>query len=106
MAKQAIEQIRAAETEAQRIKDAIPVRVKAVLDEAERHRKEICVEAEQTAEAETNAQLGQMRERAERLLERSAAEADSEAEAARKAARQKMPDAVKLIVWGIMAKWQ
>lgn len=106
MAKQAIEQIRAAEAEAQRITEAIPVRVKAVLDEAERRRKALCTEAEQETEAETGEQLRQLRERAEMLLERSAAEAETEAEAIRKAARQKMPDAVKLIVWGIMAKWQ
>ena len=106
MAKKAIEQIRAAETEAQRITDAIPIRVKALLDEAERRSRALCARAEEEATAETDEQLRQLRARAEMLLERSAADAEDEAERLRTEARKRMPDAVKLIVWGIMAKCQ
>lgn len=106
MAKQAIEQIRAAEAEAQRITDAIPVRVKALLDEAERRSRVLCAKAEEEAAAETEAQLGQLRQRAAMLLERSADEAEAEADRLRDEAHRHMPEAVKLIVWGIMAKCQ
>ncbi|MBR7185028.1 MAG: hypothetical protein IKD37_05395 [Clostridia bacterium] len=106
MAKQALEQIRAAEAEAQRIQDAIPTRVKALLDEAERRSRLLCIRAEEEATAETDAQLALLRERADNLLARSTAAAEEEAEQLRKAVRGRMPDAVKLVVWGIMAKCQ
>ena len=106
MAKQALEQIRLAEAEAQRITDAIPLRVKALTDEAERRRRAYVAEAEQTAEQETSAQLAQLRERAEMLIARSSAEAENAADALRAEARGNMPEAVKLIVWGIVAKCQ
>ena len=106
MAKQAFEQIRAAEAEAQRITDAIPSRVKALLDEAEQTRRALCAQAEAEATSETNEQLRQLRERADMLLARSAAEADAAADGLRADAQRKMPDAVKLIIWGIMAKCQ
>lgn len=106
MAKQAIDAIRAAEAEAQRITDGIPVRVKALLDEAERRSRVLCARTEEEATAETEAQLGQLRQRAAMLLERSADEAEAEADRLRADARKRMPEAVKLIVWGIMAKCQ
>ena len=106
MAKQAIDAIRAAEAEAQRIMDGIPLRTKALLDEAERRSRALCAKAEEEATAETEAQLGQLRQRAAMLLERSAGEAEAEADRVREEARRHMSEAVKLIVWGIMAKCQ
>ncbi len=106
MAKQALEQIRLAEAEAQRITDAISLRVKAITDEAERRRHAYVSSAEQMAESETRAQLGQLRERAEMLVARSRADADAAADTLRDEARKNMPEAVKLIVWGIVAKCQ
>jgi hypothetical protein len=46
MAKEAIEKIRAAEAEAQRIMEGIPLKVKQVLDEAEQARQTLCQAAE------------------------------------------------------------
>ncbi len=106
MAKQALEQIRSVEAEAQRITDAIPIRVKAMLDEAERTRASLVSRAEREAEAETDAQLRQLRERADALVARSAAEAEAAADMLREEARRNMSEAVKLVIWGIVAKCQ
>lgn len=106
MAKQVIDEIRMAEKEAQQISDAIPVRVKAVLDDAERRGQMIRDAAARDAESETGEQLCRLRDRAENLLTRHRAEAEDETDRLREDVRQRMPDAVKMIVWGIMAKCQ
>lgn len=106
MAKEAIEKIRAAEDEAQRILEHIPLKVKQVLDEAERARQTLCEAAEAESVRETEDQLEQMRTRADQLLARSAEEAEAEAEVMRQASEAAMADAVKLVVWGILAKCQ
>ena len=98
MAKEAIEKIRAAEAEAQRILENIPLKVKQVLDEAEEARQTLCNAAEAETTADTEAQLAQMRERADQLLQRSADEAQAEAKEMQKAAESGMSDAVKLVV--------
>ena len=77
-----------------------------MLDEAEQARQTLCQAAENEITAETEAQLAKMRERADELLRRGASEAEAEAAEMRKAAESGLSDAVKLVVWGIVAKCQ
>ena len=106
MAKQAIEQILAAELASKQITDAIPTRVKALMEEAEQRSRAICADAERRALAERDEHLHRLRARAELFMSRSEADAQAEAERLRAGARKTMPEAVKRIIWEMMVKWQ
>lgn len=61
-----------------------------------------CADVERNTRAEYTAQLNDIRTRATLLEEKKRAEAEEEARALLLSAREKMDEAVKAIVWGIV----
>ena len=106
MPKNAIKQIREAEDQA-----AILCRVaeekaaemrERVRTEGEAH----CAEVAQEAEAQREAELNELRRRAVALEAKKRAEAEREAEELEARARERIGDAVKIIVWEIVERCQ
>ena len=65
-----------------------------------------CARISAEAQAESEATLAEMRRRAALLEQRKQAEATAEAQAMADKARERIPDAVKLIVWEIIERCQ
>jgi hypothetical protein len=65
-----------------------------------------CTQAGAEAQAEHDAALAEMHRRAALLENKKRAEAQAEAQALAASARERIPEAVKLIVWEIIEKCQ
>lgn len=106
MSKDAIKQIRDTEDQAAvlcRVAEEKAAEMKErVRAEGEAH----CAETEQATEAEYAAELQEIRRRAAALEDKKRTEAEAEAEAFMEKARERMSDAVKMIVWEIVERCQ
>lgn len=65
-----------------------------------------CAQVRAEAQAECDATLAEMRRRATLLENKKRAEAQAEAQAMAAKARERIPEAVKIIVWEIIEKCQ
>lgn len=106
MSKEAIQHIKEAEDQA-----AVLCRVageraadmrKRIHAQGEAH----CAEVERETEAEYAAQLEEIRRRAFALEEKKCAEAEAEAAKLESAARERIDEAIKMIVWEIVERCQ
>ena len=106
MSKQVIEEIRKAETEAEKVKRAATEKATAMRAAVETQGKTQCEEVLRVTENEYRERLAEIGRRADRLIERKRAEAKLEAVSMCNAAKVHMNEAVKAVVWGIVEKCQ
>ena len=106
MSKQVIEEIRKAEAKAAEVRRAANEKAAAMRAAVEAQGKAQSEEVLRVTENEYNGRLSEIEERADRLIARKRAEAETEAAALCDAARVHMNEAVKAVVWGIVEKCQ
>ena len=106
MSKEAILRIREAEDQAAvlcRVAEEKAVEMRErVRAQGEAH----CTAVREDTEAEYAAELAEMRRRALALEDKKRAEAQEEAQALKAAARERMDEAIKIIVWEIVERCQ
>ena len=106
MAKKAIRQIRQIEDQAEILCRVAEERAAEMRERVMREGEAHLCEVERTTEQELAAELQQVRARAAALEQKKRAEAEREAAELELAARERMPEAVHRIVWGIIEKCQ
>ena len=106
MSKQAILRIREAEDQAAVLCRVAEERAAEMRERVKTQGEAHCNAVRENTEAEYAAELADMRRRASVLEHKKREEAMQEAEALKTAAREKMGEAVKLIVWEIVERCQ
>ena len=102
MSQNAIVRITEAEDQAEVLCRVAEERAAEMLAEMKSKAKAHLTEVEQTALAQREQKLAQTKELTQALVEKKRAEAQGEAKAAEERAREKMDEAVRAIVWGIV----
>ncbi len=98
MSKQAIDEIKEVEAEAEKIRLDAELRAKAMLADAKEQAERLKSTSREQAERALAAELTAMRKKAEELTEKNRLSAQSEAAEILETARDNLPEAVKLIV--------
>ena len=106
MSKEAIRQIREAEDQAAILCRVAQERATEMRERTKAQGEADCAEAERRTEAEYAAELAEIRNRAIALEAKKCAEAEAEAKKIEEAAREKIPEAIRIIVWEIVEKCQ
>ena len=102
MSQSAIEKITEAEEQAEVLCRVAEERATEMRAEMERKAKEHLEAVERTATAQKEEKLLQTRELTRALIQKKRGEAEAEAKEAEKRARERMDEAVRAIVWGIV----
>ena len=106
MAQDAIAQITQAEEQAEILCRVSTERAVEMRAEAKKQGEAHLAEVQRSATEEYTRKLTEMRENAEALLKKKRAEAEEQAKAMAATAEERMAEAVKMIVWGIVEKCQ
>lgn len=106
MSQQAIKQIRDAEDKAAVLCRVARERAAEMRERVRVQGENHCTDVERETEAEYTARLADMRQRALELEAKKYAEAEAEAAALEAAAREKIEEAINLIVWEIVERCQ
>jgi len=106
MSRKAIQQIRQTEDQAEILCRVAEERAAEMRERVTREGEAHLAAVECDTEAEFAAELQRIRSRAAALEEKKRAEAEKEAAALELAARERLPEAVHRIVWGIIEKCQ
>ncbi|MBQ8357825.1 MAG: hypothetical protein IJX39_08490 [Clostridia bacterium] len=106
MSKDAIRQIRETEDQAAVLCRVAEEKAAEMREQVRQKGEEHCALVRESTEAEYAAELTEMRRRATALEAKKRAEAEAEAKVLKAAAREKINEAVKIIVWEIVEKCQ
>lgn len=106
MSKEAIRQIREAEEQAAVLCRVAEDRANEMRQRIQAQGESHCADVERETEAEYTVELADIQRRAQALEEKKRAEAQAEAARLEAAAREKLEEAINIIVWEIVEKCQ